>query len=41
MSIPCDHGNLLLGQWQSLVLVDANEDNVERKVLLSYIPGRG
>ena len=41
MSIPCDRGNLLLGQWQSLVLVDANEDNVERKVLLSYMPGRG
>jgi len=41
MSIPSDHGNLLLGQWQSLVLVDANEDNVERLVLLSYVPGRG
>ena len=40
MSIPCDHGNLLLGQWQSEVLVDANEDNVERRGLLSFVPGR-
>ena len=41
MSVPCDHGNLLLGQWQSVVLVDPNEDNVERRVLLSFIPGLG
>jgi secondary thiamine-phosphate synthase enzyme len=40
VSIPCDHGSLLLGRWQRLVLVDHNEDNFERRVLLSFIPGR-
>lgn len=41
LSVPCEYGHLLLGQWQSIVIVDPNEDNNERKVLLSYIPGRG
>lgn len=39
IAIPCDRGNLLLGQWQSLLLVDPNEDNVEREVLLRYTAG--
>ena len=41
VSIPCEHGNLLLGRWQRLVLVDPNEDNPERRVLLSFMPGPG
>jgi secondary thiamine-phosphate synthase enzyme len=38
--VPVDHGNLLLGKWQSIVVVDPNEDNVERRVLLTFLPGR-
>lgn len=36
MSIPSDHGNLVLGTWQSIVLVDPNEDNDERRVILNF-----
>jgi len=28
-----------LGTWQSVVLVDSNADNPERRVRLSFIPG--
>lgn len=38
MSIPADHGNLALGTWQSIVFVDPNEDNDERRVLLNFYP---
>jgi secondary thiamine-phosphate synthase enzyme len=38
LSIPAEHGNLALGQWQSIVLVDPNEDNDERRVLLNFYP---
>ncbi|MCU1489544.1 MAG: hypothetical protein JWM85_949 [Acidimicrobiaceae bacterium] len=32
-------GRLLLGTWQSVVLVDTNADNPDRRVLLSFLPG--
>jgi thiamine phosphate synthase YjbQ (UPF0047 family) len=32
-------GRLALGTWQSIVLVDPNRDNTERRVRLSFIGG--
>ena len=40
LSIPCNEGNLVLGTWQRIVVVDPNEDNNERRIHLSFIPGR-
>ncbi len=37
--IPVEGGRLQLGTWQSIVLVDFNEDNARRKVRLSFLPG--
>ena len=39
LSIPVRAGRLLLGTWQSLVLVDTNADNPERTVHLGFLPG--
>lgn len=39
VTIPVQDGRLLLGTWQSIVLVDPNEDNQERHVRLSWVPG--
>lgn len=39
MTIPVIGGQLALGTWQSVVLVDPNEDNPNRRVRLSWIPG--
>lgn len=39
LSVPVEAGRLLLGTWQSIVLVDLNEDNPRRQVRLSFIPG--
>ena len=38
-SIPVLAGNLALGTWQSIVLVDLNVDNAERQVRLSFLSG--
>jgi secondary thiamine-phosphate synthase enzyme len=38
ITIPVIDGTLALGTWQSLVLVDPNEDNPERQVRLSFLP---
>ena len=38
LSVPVQEGRLLLGTWQSIVLVDLNEDNARRKVRLSFLP---
>ncbi len=38
LSVPVEGGRPLLGTWQSIVLVDLNEDNAQRKVRLSFIP---
>jgi secondary thiamine-phosphate synthase enzyme len=39
VTIPVHAGRLLLGTWQSLVLVDPNADNSERHIRFSWIPG--
>jgi secondary thiamine-phosphate synthase enzyme len=38
MTIPVLGGELALGTWQSVVLVDPNEDNPTRSVRFSFIP---
>lgn len=38
MTIPVLRGELALGTWQSVVLVDPNEDNPTRHVRLSFLP---
>ncbi len=37
--VPVLRGRLALGTWQSIVLVDANVDNLTRTVRLSFLPG--
>lgn len=37
--LPVQGGRLLLGTWQSVVLVDPNEDNPHRQVRLSFLSG--
>ena len=37
--IPVEGGRLQLGTWQSVVLVDLNDDNPQRKVRLSFVAG--
>ncbi|MEZ5184232.1 MAG: YjbQ family protein [Candidatus Nanopelagicales bacterium] len=39
LTVPVLGGRLALGTWQSVVLVDPNADNVDRRVLLSFIEG--
>jgi secondary thiamine-phosphate synthase enzyme len=39
MVIPVQEGKLLLGVWQSIVLVDLNRDNLRRTVRLSFLAG--
>jgi secondary thiamine-phosphate synthase enzyme len=39
MSLPVVGGHLVLGTWQSVVLIDPNRDNDERTVRLSFVPG--
>ncbi len=39
ITIPVDDGQLYLGTWQSVVLVDTNADNPDRRVRLSFLPG--
>jgi secondary thiamine-phosphate synthase enzyme len=38
-SIPVLGGQLQLGTWQSICLVDLNVDNARREVRLSFLPG--
>lgn len=38
VTIPVMGGGLALGTWQSVVLVDPNEDNPDRTVVLSFLP---
>jgi secondary thiamine-phosphate synthase enzyme len=37
--IPVIEGELQLGTWQSVVFVDLNVDNTQRKVRFSFVPG--
>lgn len=39
LSLPVVDGRLELGTWQSIVLVDFNQDNPHRKIRLSFLPG--
>jgi len=39
ITVPVQQGRLLLGTWQSIVLVDTNVDNPIRTVRLSFIAG--
>lgn len=39
LTIPVQGGELLLGTWQSLVVVDLNVDNPERTLRLSFLAG--
>lgn len=41
LSLPAAGGRLLLGTWQSVVLVDTNADNPERSVRCSWVPVPG
>ena len=37
--LPVVAGRVALGTWQSVVLIDFNRDNPERRVRLSFLPG--
>jgi secondary thiamine-phosphate synthase enzyme len=39
LTVPVLDGRPTLGTWQSVVLVDTNADNPDRKVRLSFLPG--
>ncbi len=39
ITVPVLAGDLQLGVWQSICLIDTNIDNAEREVRLSFIPG--
>ncbi len=38
-TLPVIDGEMALGTWQSVALVDLNVDNVARNVRLSFVPG--
>jgi secondary thiamine-phosphate synthase enzyme len=39
LSVPVDDGALALGTWQSIVVVDTNVDNLDRRLRLSFLRG--
>ncbi len=39
LTVPVVSGRLALGAWQSITLLDPNEDNASRRVRLSFIAG--
>ncbi|HSG79751.1 MAG TPA: secondary thiamine-phosphate synthase enzyme YjbQ [Acidimicrobiia bacterium] len=39
VTIPVIDGRMALGTWQSIVLVDPNRDNANRRVRLSFLAG--
>lgn len=39
VSVPVNGGDVLLGTWQSIVLVDTNVDNSSRRIVLSFLEG--
>ena len=39
LAIPVVGGQLALGTWQAIVVVDPNRDNRTRRVRLSFLPG--
>jgi secondary thiamine-phosphate synthase enzyme len=38
ITVPVVAGEMTLGTWQSIVLVDPNADNPDRTLLLSFVP---
>jgi thiamine phosphate synthase YjbQ (UPF0047 family) len=38
LTLPVLDGDIALGTWQSIVLVDPNRENNERTVRLSFVP---
>jgi secondary thiamine-phosphate synthase enzyme len=38
-TVPVQAGSLALGTWQSIVLIDPNIDNTDRKVRFSFVAG--
>ena len=39
ITVPVEAGQMMLGTWQSIVLVDTNVDNPVRRVRMSFLPG--
>jgi secondary thiamine-phosphate synthase enzyme len=39
LTLPVSDGRLVLGTWQSVVLIDPNRENDARRVRLSFLPG--
>lgn len=39
LTLPVSDGRLVLGIWQSVVLIDPNRENDVRRVRLSFLPG--
>lgn len=39
LTVPVVEGEIQLGTWQSIVLVDTNRDNPHRKVRFSFVAG--
>ena len=39
LTLPVENGRLMLGTWQSVVLVDPNRENNVRRVRLSFLAG--
>jgi len=39
LSLPVEDGRVLLGTWQSVVLIDPNRENDVRRVRLSFVAG--
>ena len=39
LTVPVVGGELQLGTWQSIALLDPNQDNVNRRVTLSFVKG--
>jgi thiamine phosphate synthase YjbQ (UPF0047 family) len=39
LSVPVLAGQLALGTWQSIALLDPNRDRGDRRVRLSFLPG--
>lgn len=38
LTVPVQDGRVLLGTWQSIVVVDTNRDNPRRTLQLSFVP---
>ena len=39
LTVPVEQGRLVLGTWQSIVVVDANADNPRRTLRLDFLAG--